>query len=87
MASFNNTNFVVGSKRFIRSGMGSIDSIMALTDHYGFKYVYDNMFPRKSKDKMFVDLVGDGEDSGRRMQCGGDMEDFWRMFDHVNGLD
>lgn len=28
--------FVVDSKHFIRSGMGSLESIMAIKDHFGF---------------------------------------------------
>ena len=39
-------NFVSCSKRFVRSGMGTMDiSIMALKDHSGFKYVYASRFP------------------------------------------
>ena len=39
LASPNYKNFVVGFKRFIQSGMDSMD-IMAIKDHYGFKYVH-----------------------------------------------
>jgi hypothetical protein len=54
LASLNCRNFVSGSKRFVCSGMGTIDSIMALKDRSGFKYVYDSRFPGQSKDKVFV---------------------------------
>ena len=40
-------NFVSSSKRFVCSGMGTMDSIMALKDHSGFKYVHDSTFPRQ----------------------------------------
>jgi hypothetical protein len=91
LASPNCRNFVAGSKRFIRSGMGSLDSIMALKNHSGFKYVHDSRFPGQSKDKVFVfkmsvDLAGSGVDLVKRMQCGGDMENSWIMFDHVKRL-
>ena len=33
-------DFVFGSKHFFRNRMGTIDSIMALKDHLGFKYVH-----------------------------------------------
>ena len=39
LASPNCRNFVSGSKRFVCSGMSTMDSIMALKDHSGFKYV------------------------------------------------
>ena len=89
LASPNCRMFVVGSKRFIRSGMGSMDSIMAFTDHVGFKYVHDNRFLGQSKDKVFVfktfvDLAGSGVGLVRHMQHDGDMENSWIMFDHVN---
>jgi hypothetical protein len=66
LASPNCRNFVAGFKHFIRSGMGSLDSIMALKNHYEFQYVYDSRFPRQSKDKvfvfkMYVDLAGSGD--------------------------
>ena len=91
IASPNRHNFVSGSKRFVRSGMGTMDSIMALKDHSGFKYVHDSRFPGQSKDKVFVfkmsvDLPGSGVDLVKRMQVGGDMENSWIMFDHVKRL-
>jgi hypothetical protein len=51
LASPNCRNFVSGSKRFVCSGMGTMDSIMALKDHSGFKYVHGSRFPGQSKDK------------------------------------
>lgn len=54
LASLNCRNFVAGSKRFICSGMDSLDSIMVLKNHFGFKYVHDSQFPRQSKGKVFV---------------------------------
>lgn len=35
---------------------------------------------------MYVDLVGSGVDHVKCMQCGGDMEKYWNMFDFVNPL-
>ena len=43
-------NFVASLKRFICSGMGFMDSIMMLKDHYGFKYVHDSWISWKSKE-------------------------------------
>ena len=54
LASPNCRNFVAGSKHFIRSGMGSLESIMALKNHSRFKYVHYSQFPGQSKDKVFV---------------------------------
>ena len=56
-----------------------MDSIMALKDHSGFKYVHDSRFPGQFKDKVFVfkmsvDIPGGGVDLVKRMQVGGDME-------------
>lgn len=34
--------------------MDSLDTIMALKNHYGFEYVHDSQFPRQSKNKVFV---------------------------------
>ena len=91
LASPNYKNFVAGFKRFIRSGMGSLSSIMALKNHFGFKYVHDNRFPGQSKDKVFVfkmsvDIAGSGIDLVKRMQYARDMENSWIMFVHVKHL-
>ena len=65
-------NFISGSKRFVRSGMGMMDSIMALKDHSDFKYVHDSRLPGQSKDKVFflkmsVDLLRSGVDFVKRI--------------------
>jgi hypothetical protein len=78
-ASPNYHNFVSGSKRFLRSGMGTMDSIMALKDHSVFKFVYGSRFPGQSKDKVFVfkmsvDLPSSGVELVKRMQVGGNMK-------------
>jgi hypothetical protein len=91
LASPNCRNFVSGSKHFLRSGMGTMDSIMALKDHYAFKFVHGSRFPGQSEDKVFVfkmsvDLPGSGVELVKRMQVGGDMETSWIMFDHVKRL-
>ena len=75
-ASPNFCNFVSGSKRFVRTGMGTMDSIMALKDHSTFKFVHGNWFPGQSKDKVFVfkmsiDLPSSGVELVKRMQVGG----------------
>jgi hypothetical protein len=75
LASPNFRNFVSGSKRFVRSEMGTMNSIMALKDHSGFKYVHGSRFTGQSKDKVFVfkmsvDLLGSGVDLVKRMQLG-----------------
>lgn len=51
LASPNCHNFISGSKRFVRHGMGTMDSIMALKNHLGFKYVYGCRFPGNPKTK------------------------------------
>ena len=91
LASPDYCNFVSGSKHFVRSEMGTMDSIMTLKDHSGFKYVYDSRFPGQSKNKvliskMSVDILGSGVNIVKRMQVGGDMENSWIMFDHVKRL-
>ena len=53
-ASPNCRNFVSGSKRFLRSGMRTMDSIMALQDHFAFKFVHGSRLPGQLKDKFFV---------------------------------
>ena len=63
-------NFESGSRRFIRSGMGTMDSIMALKDHSC--YVHGSRFPGQSNDKVFVfkmslDRPGSGVDFVKRM--------------------
>lgn len=73
------TNFVAGSKHSIHSMMVSIDRIMALKDHYRFKYVHINRISRQPKDKVFVfkmsmDHVGSGINMVKCMQCIGDIE-------------
>ena len=54
LAFLNCRNFVSGSKRFVRSRMGTMGSIMAPKDHSGFKYVHYSRFPGQSKYKVFV---------------------------------
>ena len=54
LASPNCCNFILGSKRFVRSRMGTMDSIMAFKDHSGFKYIRGSRFLRQSKNKVFV---------------------------------
>ena len=91
LASSNYRNFVFGSKCFLRSGMGIMDSLMALKDHSTFNFVHGNRFPRLSKDKvfdfkMFVNLPSSGVKLVKKMQVGGNMENSWIMFDHVKCL-
>jgi hypothetical protein len=79
LASPNCRNFVSGSKHFLRSGMRTMDSIMALKDYSAFKFVHGSRFPGQSKDKvfvfkMYVDLPGSGVKLVKRMQVGGHME-------------
>lgn len=54
LASPNRHYFILGSKRFVRNGMATMYSIMALKNHSVFKYVYGCRFPGQSKDKVFV---------------------------------
>lgn len=54
LVSPNCRKFMVGSKRFIRSSIGTMDSIMALNDHSRFIFVHGGCFPSKSNDKVFV---------------------------------
>jgi hypothetical protein len=72
LASPNCCNFVSGSKFFLRSGMRTMDSIMALKDHSAFKFVHGSRFPGQSNDKVFVfkmsvDLPGSGVKLVKRM--------------------
>ena len=69
-----------------------MDSIMALKDYSGFKFIHDNKFPSQSKDKVFVfkmsvDRLGSGVDLVKRMQLGGDLQDCWIMFDLVKRVE
>ena len=47
-------NSMFGSKHFVCSGMGMIDSIMTPKHYSSFKYTHGSKFPRCSKDKVFV---------------------------------
>jgi hypothetical protein len=91
LASPNCRNFVSGSKCFLRSGMRTMNNIMALKNHYVFKFVYCSRFLRQAKDKVFVfkifvDLLGSDSKLVKRMQVGGNMENSWIIFDHVKYL-
>lgn len=91
LGSPNCRNFVWGSKHFIRSGMNMIDSIIALKDHLGFKYVYGNIFSGQSKNKIiFFRISFYFSDCGlihvKRMQVGGDLDNSWIMFNHVKHI-
>ena len=60
-----------------------------ITMDFGSSKIVD--FLRQSKDKVFVfkmhvDLAGSGVDLVKHMQCGGNMENLWVMFDHVKIL-
>jgi hypothetical protein len=79
LAYLNCRNFVSGSKRFLCSGMRTMDNIMTLKNHSAFKFVHGSRFPGQSKDKVFVfkmsvDLPGSDVELVKRMQVGGDME-------------
>lgn len=54
LASMNCRNIVLGSNRYVHSGMRTIDTIMALKDHFAFRFVQDNRFPGQLKDIIFV---------------------------------
>ena len=80
LASPNCRNFVSGSKYFLRCRMRNMDSIMALKDHFAFKFVHGSRFPGQSKDKVFVfkmsvDLPSIGVELVKKMQIGG----MWRI--------
>jgi hypothetical protein len=86
LASPNYINFLADSKHFICSRMGSLDSKMALKDRSRFKYVHDSMFPRQSKDKVFVfkmsmNLARSRVDLLKHMQSRGAIKNLWIMFD------
>ena len=92
LSSPNIQNFVSGCKRFVCGGMGPINSIMALKDYSNLKYIHENKFPGQSKDKVFVfkmsiDRPGSGFNLVKRMQPGGDLQDYWIMFDHVKQVE
>lgn len=54
LVSLNCRNFVAWSKRFICNRMGTMNSIMVLKDHFGFKFIHNSRFPRQTKEKVFV---------------------------------
>ena len=67
IASPNCRNFISGSKCLVVNEMGTLDNIMALKDHLGFKYIHNSRFTGQSKDKVFflkmcVDLPKNGVD-------------------------
>lgn len=77
-ASFNYKISAIGSKWLICSGMGTLDSIMALEDHYDIKYMC-MIFLGQSKDKVFVfkmlvDLPESVVNLVKHMWCGDDIE-------------
>jgi hypothetical protein len=77
LASPNRRNFVSRSRHFVCSGMGTMDSMMALKDHSVFKYVHGNRFHGQSKVfvfKMSMDLSRRSVDLVKNMQVRGDME-------------
>ena len=55
--SLNCCNFVLDSKHFVRSGMDTMDSIMAFEGHSSFKCVHSSRFLRQSKDKVFYKKI------------------------------
>lgn len=62
LASPNSYNFVLGSKQFVHSGMGIMDSIMVFKDHFGFKLCMEiiskvNKKTKYSSSKMSIDLA------------------------------
>lgn len=64
---------------------------MALKYHLDFKYVHGSRFIWQSENKgiafkIFINLLGSDVDFVKHMQVGGDMENFWIMFDHVKCL-
>lgn len=91
LASTNCLNFVVGSKQFVGNDMVVMDNVLAMKDHYVFKFVQSSMFLRQSKDKiyvfkMFVDIPRSGVELVKRMQVIGDMENSKMMFNSVKHL-
>jgi hypothetical protein len=67
---------------------GAYDNIMAMKTYTTIEYIHTNVFPGQSKDKVYVfkmleDGPGSGVDLVKRMQLGGDLENAWLMFDHV----
>ena len=52
------------------------------------EFIHDSVFPRQGQEKvylfkMLVDGPGSGVDLVRCMQPGGDLANYWLMFDHV----
>ena len=44
LASPNCCNFISSSKHFVHNGMGRMNIIMALKNHYALKFVHGSMF-------------------------------------------
>lgn len=64
---------------FVPSEMFTMESTMTLKDHSGFKYVNGSIFPRQSKNKLFVfkfsiHLLGSGVDVVKCILIRGDIE-------------
>jgi hypothetical protein len=81
-------NFVVEARRFVCSGMNTINSIVALNDNSNFKYIHYNWFPGQSINKVFVfkisiDLACSGIDFVQWMQVGRDIEHLQIMFNYM----
>lgn len=90
-SSSNCYNFILGPRQFVRSGMGTMVSIMELSDHSTFKFVHGNMFCWHSKNifsqyKMMVDLLDSGVELVKCMQVRRSMDDSWITFDHIEHL-
>lgn len=50
----NACNMITGAKKYIKSGMGLIDSIIALKDYNHFKFIHDNRFLGHYARKVFI---------------------------------
>ena len=86
------SKFCIGFQDVFCGGMRPIDSIMALKDYSGFKFIHENKFPGQSKGKVFVfkmsvDHPGSGVDLIKSMQPGGDLQNCLIMFDHVKRVE
>lgn len=66
-------NSMFGSKYFVCSGMGMIDSIMTLKHHSSFKYAHGSKFPRYYKESVCLEFVNgpSKEWCGSRETCVG----------------
>jgi hypothetical protein len=88
MLSSSNVRNIIASFRAGAKGKEEIDRILEMERVAKMEYIHDSIFPGQGQDKvylfkMLVDGPRSGVDRVHRMQPGGDLHNFFVMFDHV----